>query len=152
MDAGMNSSSRSNTQSRSKIVNEEAAGDWLLVANPTPFNRFALLRCFLLSFDGGDDDDLQESLNDRLVKEKRHFFSLDRGKILQAERPEEDDPLEYQRVCISTEDRGVVSIDCPTDLDLKEERGLDTTVILIPGTSKGSTYEGVCSFVSEALR
>lgn len=130
---------------------EEVVGEWILFTSPTPFNRFVLLRCSLLSFDL--DDDLPQSLSDRLVKEERHFVTLDSGKIVSAERAaEEEKPLEYQRVCISTEDGGVVSLDWPADLDLREERGMDTTVILIPGTPEGSMDEGVRSFVSDALR
>ncbi|CAG7911092.1 unnamed protein product [Brassica rapa] len=128
---------------------EEVVGEWIMFASPTPFNRFVLLRCSLLSFEG----ELVESLSDRLVKEERHFVTLDRGKIVTAERAaEEDKRLEYQRICITTEDGGVVSLDFPADLDLREERGMDTTVILIPGTPEGSMDQSVRSFVSEALR
>ncbi|XP_013667524.2 uncharacterized protein LOC106371951 isoform X2 [Brassica napus] len=128
---------------------EEVVGEWILFASPTPFNRFVLLRCSLLSFEG----ELVESLSDRLVKEERHFVTLDRGKIVTAERAaEEDKNLEYQRICITTEDGGVVSLDFPADLDLREERGMDTTVILIPGTPEGSMDQSIRSFVSEALR
>ncbi|WZZ22218.1 hypothetical protein YC2023_123605 [Brassica napus] len=127
---------------------EEVVGEWILFASPTPFNRFVLLRCSLLSFEG----ELVESLSDRLVKEERHFVTLDRGKIVTSERAaEEDKRLEYQRICITTEDGGVVSLDFPADLDLREERGMDTTVILIPGTPEGSMDQSVRSFVSEAL-
>ncbi|KAJ0243660.1 hypothetical protein HA466_0196870 [Hirschfeldia incana] len=130
---------------------EEVVGEWILFASPTPFNRFVLLRCSLLSFDLTGE--LVESLSDRLVKEDRHFVTLDRGKIVTAERAaEEGKRLEYQRICITTEDGGVVSLDFPADLDLREERGMDTTVILIPGTPEGSMDLSVRSFVSEALR
>ncbi|KAL1213218.1 Embryogenesis-associated protein EMB8 [Cardamine amara subsp. amara] len=131
---------------------DEVVGEWILFTSPTPFNRFVLLRCSLLSF---DDTEIVGSLSDRLVKEERHFVTLDRGKIVLAERDAtvaDEKLLEYQRVCISTEDGGVVSLDWPENLDLREERGLDTTVILIPGTPEGSMDEGVRSFVSEALR
>ncbi|KFK33841.1 hypothetical protein AALP_AA5G066800 [Arabis alpina] len=129
---------------------EEVVGEWILFTSPTPFNRFVLLRCSLLEFNLSD---LLESLSDRLVKEERHFVTLDCGKILSSTATATDEkPLEYQRVCISTEDGGVVSLDWPENLDLKEERGLDTTVILIPGTPEGSMDEGVRSFVTEALR
>uniref|UniRef100_A0A1J3I0Z5 Embryogenesis-associated protein EMB8 n=1 Tax=Noccaea caerulescens TaxID=107243 RepID=A0A1J3I0Z5_NOCCA len=132
---------------------EEIVGEWILFTSPTPFNRFVLLRCSLLSFYlSGGEGDLPQSLSDRLVQEERYFVTLDSGKIVSAERAAEEKPLEYQRVCISTEDGGVVSLDWPADLDLREERGLDTTVILIPGTPEGSMDEGVRSFVSEALR
>ncbi|KAL0735721.1 hypothetical protein Bca4012_011931 [Brassica carinata] len=134
---------------------EEVVGEWILFTSPTPFNRFVLLRCSLLSFDlsVGQEGELGESLSDRLVKEERHFVTLDRGKIVTSERAaEESKQLEYQRICITTEDGGVVSLDFPADLDLREERGMDTTVILIPGTPEGSMDESVRSFVSEALR
>ncbi|WZZ91064.1 hypothetical protein YC2023_119643 [Brassica napus] len=134
---------------------DEVVGEWILFASPTPFNRFVLLRCSLLSFDlsVGQEGELVESLSDRLVKEERHFVTLDRGKIVTSERAaEEDKRLEYQRICITTEDGGVVSLDFPAELDLREERGMDTTVILIPGTPEGSMDQSVRSFVSEALR
>lgn len=131
---------------------DEVVGEWILFTSPTPFNRFVLLRCSLLSF---DDSEIVESLSNRLLKEERHFVTSDSGKIVSAERDgtvADEKLLEYQRVCISTEDGGVVSLDWPANLDLREERGLDTTVILIPGTPEGSMDEGVRSFVSAALR
>ena len=45
---------------------------------------------------------------------------------------ENDFELEYQRVCVSTEDGGVVSLDWPAKLELKEEHGLDTIFLLVP--------------------
>ncbi|XP_019100015.1 PREDICTED: uncharacterized protein LOC104779638 isoform X1 [Camelina sativa] len=133
---------------RSSIVDDDVvAGEWILLTTPTPFNRFVLLRCSsLFSF-----DDSSESLSDRLVTDERHFVTSDTGKIT-VSSPDEKTPLEYQRVCITTEDGGVVSLDWPANLDIKEERGMDTTVIFIPGTPQGSMDEGVRSFVCEALR
>lgn len=132
---------------RRSIVDDVVVGEWILFTSPTPFNRFVLLRCCsLLSFDDSD------SLSDRLVSEERHFVTLDSGKITLSAADEKTTPLEYQRVCITTEDGGVVSLDWPANLDIREERGLDTTVIFIPGTPQGSMDEGVRSFVCEALR
>ncbi|KAF2304147.1 hypothetical protein GH714_028051 [Hevea brasiliensis] len=59
--------------------------------------------------------------------------------------------LEYQRVCVSTQDGGVISLDWPANLDLREEHGLDTTLLLVPGTAEGSLDENIRSFVCEAL-
>jgi predicted alpha/beta-fold hydrolase len=132
-----------------KIVDDVVVGEWILFTTPTPFNRFVLLRCSLLSF----DDDSEKSLSDRLVTEERHFVTLDSGKIVRdGAVTDEKTPLEYQRVCITMEDGGVVSLDWPANLDIREERGLDTTVVFIPGTPEGSMEEGVRSFVCEALR
>ncbi|CAH8362180.1 unnamed protein product [Eruca vesicaria subsp. sativa] len=130
---------------------EEVVGEWILFTSPTPFNRFVLLRCSLLSFDLSVGQ--EGSLSDRLVKEERHFVTLDRGKIVTSQRAAEEEgkALEYQRICISTEDGGVVSLDFPADLDLREERGMDTTVIIIPGTPEGSMDVSVRLFVKEAL-
>ncbi|EOA26144.1 hypothetical protein CARUB_v10019580mg [Capsella rubella] len=130
---------------RTRIV-DDVVGEWIFLTTPTPFNRFVLLRCSLLSFD--DDSD---SLSDRLLTEERHFVTLDTGKII-VSAADEKNPLEYQRVCITTEDGGVVSLDWPANLDIREERGMDTTVIFVPGTPQGSMDEGVRSFVCEALR
>lgn len=60
--------------------------------------------------------------------------------------------LEYQRLCIGAEDGGVISLDWPENLDLKEERGLDSTLLLVPGTAEGSMDEDVKAFVLEALK
>lgn len=60
--------------------------------------------------------------------------------------------LEYQRLCIGAEDGGVISLDWPANLDLKEERGLDSTLLLVPGTTEGSMDEDVKAFVLEALK
>lgn len=59
--------------------------------------------------------------------------------------------LEFQRVCVSTEDGGVVSLDWPANLDLEKEHGLDTTLLLIPGSPQGSLDKNVRSFVAESL-
>ncbi|XP_019057821.1 PREDICTED: uncharacterized protein LOC104811288 [Tarenaya hassleriana] len=135
---------------------DDVVGEWVLFTSPTPFNQFVLLRCSLLSFDvGAGDSELLGGLDDRLVKEERHFVRLDTGKIPAAEGntgAAEETALEYQRFCINTEDGGVVSLDWPATLDLGEERGLDPTVILVPGTPEGSMDEGIRSFVREALR
>ncbi|KAI6682091.1 hypothetical protein NL676_035972 [Syzygium grande] len=63
-----------------------------------------------------------------------------------------EEKLEYQRVCVGTADGGVISIDWPANLDLREEHGLDSTLLLVPGTAEGSMDENVRAFVCEALR
>ncbi|KAI8565318.1 hypothetical protein RHMOL_Rhmol03G0249700 [Rhododendron molle] len=128
-------------------------GDWILFASPTPFNRFVMLRCPSVSFEGSE---LLENVSDRLMKEERHFVKLNSGRI-QVRGGGDDDVLNekklvYQRVCVSTDDGGVISLDWPVNLDLTEERGLDTTVLLIPGTAEGSMDSNVRSFAWESLK
>ncbi|KAK7388307.1 hypothetical protein VNO78_23121 [Psophocarpus tetragonolobus] len=119
-------------------------GEWILLASPTPFNRFVLLRCPSISFEGSDQ------ASERLVREERHYVS---GRI-QVRRGRERDleKLSYQRVCVSGADGGVVSLDWPENLDLEEERGLDTTLLLVPGTPQGSIDTNVRLFVVDALK
>ncbi|KAE9464591.1 hypothetical protein C3L33_03500, partial [Rhododendron williamsianum] len=126
---------------------------WILFASPTPFNRFVMLRCPSVSFEGSE---LLENVSDRLVKEERHFVKLNSGRI-QVRGGGDDDVLNekklvYQRVCVSTDDGGVISLDWPVNLDLTEERGLDTTVLLIPGTAEGSMDSNIRSFAWESLK
>lgn len=128
-------------------------GEWILFTSPTPFNRFVLLRCPSISFEGSE---LLEDVNEKLVEEDRHFVRLNSGRI-HARRgngweEENEEKLEYQRVCVNTEDGGVISLDWPANLDLEAEHGLDTTLLLVPGTPKGSMEENVRSFVVEALK
>ncbi|OMO67123.1 CAAX amino terminal protease [Corchorus capsularis] len=94
-----------------------------------------------------------EGVNERLVKEDRHFVRLNSGRMIQASgnRGDKATELEYQRICISTEDGGVISIDWPANLDLNDEHGLDTTVLVVPGTPEGSMDEKVKAFVREAV-
>ncbi|KAK9102385.1 hypothetical protein Sjap_019639 [Stephania japonica] len=121
-------------------------GDWILATSPTPFNRFVLLRCPSISVEGGE----------QLVKEDRHFVKLDSGKIGLGLglglRGFGDGAVVFQRVCIGTDDGGVLSLDWPASLDLREERGMDTTVLLVPGTPEGSGDRDVEAFVSDLLR
>ncbi|KAK7265485.1 hypothetical protein RJT34_33105 [Clitoria ternatea] len=128
-------------------------GDWILFASPTPFNRFVLLRCPSISFEGSK---VLEDVSERLVREGRHYVNIDSGRILVrkgAERDLEDEKkLCYQRVCVSAPDGGVVSLDWPANLDLEEERGLDSTLLLVPGTPQGSMDSHVRFFVLEALK
>jgi hypothetical protein len=59
---------------------------------------------------------------------------MNRGRIVvrSGGESENDFELEYQRVCVSAEDGGVVSLDWPAKLELKEQHGLDTTFLLVP--------------------
>ncbi|XVE97840.1 hypothetical protein REPUB_Repub03eG0053200 [Reevesia pubescens] len=125
-------------------------GEWILFTSPTPFNRFVILRCPSISFEASE---LMEDVNERLVKEDMHFVRLNNGRMIQASqnRGEKVIELEYQRVCINTEDGGVVSIDWPANLDLNDEHGLDTTVFVVPGTAEGSMDEKVKAFVKVAV-
>ncbi|OWM74351.1 hypothetical protein CDL15_Pgr013255 [Punica granatum] len=130
-------------------------GEWILFSSPTPFNRFVLLRCPSISFVGSE---LLEDVNERLVKEDRHFVKLSSGRMqvripeVDHRRKDSEPKLEYQRLCIGAEDGGVISLDWPANLDLKEERGLDSTLLLVPGTAEGSMHEDVRAFVLEALQ
>ncbi|XP_055824137.1 uncharacterized protein LOC129892585 isoform X2 [Solanum dulcamara] len=124
-------------------------GEWILFTSPTPFNRFVVLRCPSISF---QDSDLMEDVNERLVKEDRHFLRLDSGKIQVRDYESCDEKLVYQRVCLSTEDGGVVSLDWPANLDLEEEYGLDLTLVIVPGTTEGSMDKNIREFVVESLR
>lgn len=128
-------------------------GEWILFTSPTPFNRFVLLRCPSISFEGSE---LLEDVNERLVKEDRHFVKLNSGRILVRVHDGRDavveEKLAYQRQCVGTDDAGVISLDWPANLELTAEHGLDTTVLLIPGTAQGSMDPIVRSFVCEALR
>lgn len=142
--------------SRSKRKPDSEAsdiGEWVLLSSPTPFNRFVILRCPSISFEGSE---LLEDVNERLVKEDRHFVRLNDGRIQARGVDEIDGVLEeklvYQRFCVGTDDGGVISLDWPANLDLKEEHGLDTTLLLIPGTVEGSMDKNVRQFVCESLK
>ncbi|XP_030488681.2 uncharacterized protein LOC115705482 isoform X1 [Cannabis sativa] len=125
-------------------------GEWIMFTSPTPFNRFVLLRCPSISFVGSE---LLEDVNEKLVKEDRHYVRLDSGRVLVhgGDRGLEE-KLEYQRVCLSTDDGGVISLDWPANLDLREEHGLDTTLLLVPGSTQGSMDINIRSFVCDALK
>lgn len=128
-------------------------GDWILFSSPTPFNRFVMLRCPSISFEGSEVEDV----NEKLVKEDMHFVRLNTGRIQLTDsdlsgEEDEGNMVIYQRKCVSTDDGGVISLDWPANLDLSEEHGLDTTLLLIPGTAEGSMDKNVQSFVSECLK
>ncbi|KAL2503374.1 alpha/beta-hydrolase superfamily protein [Forsythia ovata] len=126
-------------------------GEWILFTSPTPFNRFVTLRCPSIYFQGSE---LLENVNEKLLKEDRHFVRLNSGRMLtEVENDGEvDEKLVYQRVCVNTEDGGVVSLDWPANLDLEEESGLDTTVLIIPGTPEGSNERRIKEFVYDCLK
>lgn len=149
----------SKSEKNSELLNvlnkkrKKSVGDWILFTSPTPFNRFVVLRCPSITLEGSE---LLENVNERLVKEDRHFVRLNSGRIQVKEdeetREEEDEKLVYQRVCVGTEDGGVLSLDWPANLDLAEERGLDTTLLIVPGTTEGSLERDIKIFVCECLR
>ncbi|KAL8234764.1 hypothetical protein R6Q59_020864 [Mikania micrantha] len=116
-------------------------GDWTLITSPTPFNRFIKLRCASLQL---------KELNEKLIEEDGRVVSIDTGRIPQI-RVNLGKQVLYQRICVNTDDGGVVSLDWPADLELSLEYGLDTTVLIVPGTTEGSMDENVRSFVSECL-
>uniref|UniRef100_A0A6P3Z3C9 uncharacterized protein LOC107406661 isoform X1 n=2 Tax=Ziziphus jujuba TaxID=326968 RepID=A0A6P3Z3C9_ZIZJJ len=137
-----------------KLSEVSDIGEWILFTSPTPFNRFVLLRCRSISFEGRE---LLEDVNEKLVKEEKHYVRLNSGRIqVKAGGVETDsdleEKLEYQRVCVNTDDGGVISLDWPAHLDLEEEHGLDTTLLLVPGSAEGSMDRNVRSFVCEALK
>ncbi|KAK9989818.1 hypothetical protein SO802_030057 [Lithocarpus litseifolius] len=139
------------SKNRPRIRGDSDVGEWILFTSPTPFDRFVFLRCPSVSFAAGED------VNERLVKEDRHFVRLNKGRmVVRSETEIESESgleleLEFQRVCVSTEDGGVVSLDWPANLDLEREHGLDTTLLLIPGSPQGSLDKNVRSFVAESL-
>lgn len=133
-----------------KHRNNKFVGEWILFTSPTPFNRFVVLRCPSISFEGSE---LLEDVNEKLIKEDRHFVRLNSGRIQVKEgEVEEAEKVVYQRVCIGTEDGGVLSLDWPANLGLEEERGLDTTILIVPGTAEGSMEKDIREFVCESLR
>lgn len=139
---------------RRKIPEQEVVRDWILFSSPTPFNRSVLLRCPALSFVHGGE--LLDDVSEQIVREERHFVNLDRRRIWipmsGVDEWSEDIGVRYQRVCIRTDDGGVIAIDWPENLYLDKEQGFNTTVLLIPGSARGSLDGDVMSFVQEALR
>nr|CAD1825475.1 unnamed protein product [Ananas comosus var. bracteatus] len=71
------------------VESDTAVGDWILFTSPTPFNRCVLLRCPSVSFEDGGE--LLDGLNERLVREERHYVNLSRGRIPAAEKEGEGD-------------------------------------------------------------
>jgi len=135
------------------------AGDWFLFANPTPFNRFVVLRCPSILFEDGA---FLENVNEKLRKDSKHVVNLSgyscKGRIPNTYGQEFKDNNEggsefmYQRMCLSAEDGGVITLDWPASLDLAREQGLDSTILLVPGTAEGSDDEVVQDFVRKALQ
>lgn len=74
-----------------------------------------------------------------------------RGDDIDGDDPLEEERPAYQRVCVGTDDGGVISLDWPANLDLKADRGLDTTLLLVPGSARGSSEKNVRSFVRVSL-
>jgi len=133
--------------SRFKSHQNSDVGEWILFASPTPFNRFVLLRCPSISF-----KEIRYDVNERLMKDEKHYGRIrvkKRDKDLELDLEEE---LRYQRVCLSASDGGVVSLDWPVELDLEEERGLDSTLLIVPGTPQGSMDDNIRVFVIDALK
>ncbi|KAL1547864.1 hypothetical protein AAHA92_16171 [Salvia divinorum] len=128
-------------------------GEWILFTSPTPFNRFVTLRCPSIDF---PENELMENVSEKLVKEDRHYVKLNSGRIIQpaesSSEGSEDGKLVYQRLCVGTDDGGVLSLDWPANLDLEEERGFDTTVLIVPGTAEGSGERKIRAFVCDCLR
>jgi predicted alpha/beta-fold hydrolase len=95
---------------------------------------------------------LLDGVNDRLLAADRHYVNLSRGSIPQAARGGHAAEISYQRLCIPAEDGGVIALDWPENLDLDKEHGLDSTVLVVPGTPEGSMESGVQMFVLDALK
>lgn len=135
------------------------AGNWFLFVSPTPFNRFVMLRCSSIVFEDGS---FLENVNEKLMKDSNHFVNLSgdscKGRIPNTDGREFRDNNEggsefmYQRMCLSAEDGGVITLDWPASLDLAREQGLDNTLLLVPGTAEGSNDEVVQDFVRKALQ
>ncbi|KAL3642870.1 hypothetical protein CASFOL_013685 [Castilleja foliolosa] len=124
-------------------------GEWILFTSPTPFNRFIILRCPSIYFPGNE---LPENVNERLVKEERHYVELNCGRMIQPVKSDGDENMVYQRICVGAEDGGVLSLDWPANLDFDEARGLDTTMLIVPGTEEGSNEWKIRVFVCECLK
>ncbi|KAL6521319.1 hypothetical protein OROGR_017888 [Orobanche gracilis] len=124
-------------------------GEWILFTSPTPFNRFVTLRCPSICL---PESELLENANERLVHEVKHYVKLNCGKMVQPVMSDgnNDENMVYQRVCVGTEDGGTLSLDWPANLDL-EERELDTTVLIVPGTANGSNERKIRMFVYDCL-
>ncbi|XP_062194020.1 uncharacterized protein LOC133897336 isoform X2 [Phragmites australis] len=128
----------------------DVAGEWILFTSPTPFNRCVLLRCPSVSFEDGGV--LLDGVNERLLTEERHYVNLSRGRIPAARGGVGACDISYQRICIALEDGGVIALDWPDNLDLDKEHGLDTTVLVVPGTPEGSMGRSIKMFVLDALK
>ncbi|GFP85518.1 embryogenesis-associated protein emb8 [Phtheirospermum japonicum] len=124
-------------------------GEWILFTSATPFNRFITLRCPSIYFPGNE---LLENVNERLVKEERHYVKLNCGRMIQPVKSDGDENMVYQRFCVGAEDGGVLSLDWPANLDFNEERGLDITMLIVPGTEEGSNERKIRVFVCDCLR
>nr|XP_004289005.2 PREDICTED: uncharacterized protein LOC101295567 isoform X1 [Fragaria vesca subsp. vesca] len=137
----------SNFSNSSSDKQQIVIGEWLLLTSPTPFNRSVQVRCPSISLE------LLDEVDEKVVKEGGEFMRVNSGRIFSSSESESgvEDKLEYQRLCVRTEDGGVVALDWPASLDLEEEQGLDTTLILVPGTAQGSMDPNVRSFVCDAL-
>ncbi|XP_076909559.1 uncharacterized protein LOC143566863 [Bidens hawaiensis] len=117
-------------------------GEWTLFTSPSPFNTFIKLRCASLLLP---------------LEEKQHSNAeaVSSGRIViqhLAVDNKQPQMLSYQRICLETDDGGVVSLDWPANLDdLTSEHHLDTTVLIVPGATDGSMDHNVTSFVSQCL-
>uniref|UniRef100_A0A7N0RFN1 Embryogenesis-associated protein EMB8 n=1 Tax=Kalanchoe fedtschenkoi TaxID=63787 RepID=A0A7N0RFN1_KALFE len=122
--------------------NDEKVGEWILFTSPTPFNRFVLLRCPSVSFE------------DSFVKEDWYSLRLGISRIIRDAGMTTDlvDKFEYQRLCVPTDDGGVISLDYPANLNLGEDHEMDTTLLLVPGVTEGSMDLNVRMFVSHSIR
>ncbi|XP_034583494.1 uncharacterized protein [Setaria viridis] len=128
----------------------DVAGEWILFTSPTPFNRCVLLRCPSVSFEDGGL--LLDGVNERLLTEERHYVNLSRGRIPAARGGDGACDISYQRICVALEDGGVIALDWPDNLDLDKEHGLDSTVLVVPGTPEGSMERSIKVFVVDALK
>ncbi|KAL1805018.1 hypothetical protein ACET3Z_028086 [Daucus carota] len=122
-------------------------GEWILFTSPTPFNRFVVLRCPSIELE-------REVGGEKLVEEDRHYVRLRRGRTgeMEMESVVEEERVVYQRKCVLTDDGGVISLDWPANLEMSDEHGLDTTIVIVAGTSEGSMEENVKLFVVECVR
>ncbi|KAL6846192.1 hypothetical protein ACP4OV_023640 [Aristida adscensionis] len=128
----------------------DAAGEWVLFTSPTPFNRAVLLRCPSVSFEDGGV--LLDGVNERLLTEERHYVNLSRGRIPAARDGDAACDISYQRICVALDDGGVIALDWPDNLELDKEHGLDSTVLIVPGTPEGSMEGSIKVFVVDALK
>ncbi|KAL9266834.1 Embryogenesis-associated protein EMB8-like protein [Drosera capensis] len=116
---------------------------WILFSSPTPFNRFVITRCPSIHI---IDNTATSSI---VLEEERHHVRMEARERQEGKRR----GFEYRRVCVGCDDGGVVSLDWPAELELsEEENGMDTVVLIVPGTAEGSMDEDVRGLVEECVR
>ncbi|KAH7422912.1 hypothetical protein KP509_12G031700 [Ceratopteris richardii] len=158
----------------------ELATEWLLIMNATAFNRFVLMRCPSIKFKYVDVyEGLSKrltaeehhvvtlnisygELNYGNATNDSDFYSLkedggrighgaSEGKALRESAIKQYMPS-YQRIFLHADDGGILAIDWPSHLELSGEHGLDTIILLIPGSFEGSRGKIIRDFVRRCIQ